>query len=389
MNQVVSITAHVSLALPKSLASLPMGKRAAGDSLARMKSNATLETQRASDNAQAPQTVVLREEPPVLRERPSIEVHPEPVREHYNGDTAIKLYLREIGQVPLLTPEQEIELAARIKAGDEEARQLMIKANLRLVVKIAHDYESYGLPLLDLISEGNIGLMKAVERFDPAKGGKLSTYSSWWIKQSMKRALANQSKTIRLPCHVIDKLAKMRRIETKLQEEFGREVTTEELAGEMGISTRRVEMMRTAAVRPNSLDAPIGTDETNSFSDVVADENANNPYEELEDKTVADMLREVLTTLDAREATILDYRFGLKGGSEKTLEEVGEKFGLTRERIRQIQNAGLNKLRERMDAIERDGHANQEDSSETLHLNDRHRSPNIGRNYRPHCRHQG
>src|SRR2546430_473469 len=144
-------------------------------------------------------------------------------RGSYDGDTAIKLYLREIGQVKLLTPQEEIDLAARIKKGDKKAREQMIKANLRLVVKIARDYEGIGLPLLDLISEGNIGLMKAVERFDPAKGGKLSTYGSWWIKQSIKRALANQSKTIRLPVHLVDKISKMRRVAMKLQEELGRE----------------------------------------------------------------------------------------------------------------------------------------------------------------------
>src|SRR5690242_12721857 len=170
--------------------------------------------------------------------------------ERYNGDTAIKLYLREIGQVKLLTPQEEIDLAAKIKKGDKKAREQMIKANLRLVVKIAHDYEGLGLPLLDLINEGNIGLMKAVERFDPAKGGKLSTYGSWWIKQSIKRALANQSKTIRLPVHLVDKISKMRRTAMKLQEEFGREPTDEELGEEIGISAARVAQLRTAAIRP-------------------------------------------------------------------------------------------------------------------------------------------
>src|SRR5437867_6438216 len=190
-------------------------------------------------------------------------------RGSYDGDTAIKLYLREIGQVKLLTPEEEIELAARIKRGDKKAREQMIKANLRLVVKIAHDYEGFGLPLLDLISEGNIGLMKAVERFDPAKGGKLSTYGSWWIKQSIKRALANQSKTIRLPVHLVDKISKMRRVAMKLQEVFGREPTDEELAEEMGMTPSRVAQMRTAAIRPASRDAPIGDDESSNYSELL------------------------------------------------------------------------------------------------------------------------
>src|SRR5579859_802713 len=273
-------------------------------------------------------------------------------RSAYDGDTAIKLYLREIGQVKLLTPQEEIELAARIKKGDKKAREQMIKANLRLVVKIARDYEGIGLPLLDLISEGNIGLMKAVERFDPAKGGKLSTYGSWWIKQAIKRALANQSKTIRLPVHLVDKISKMRRVGMKLQEELGREPTDEELADELGMTASRVRQMRLAAVRPASLDAPIGDDDSNNFSDLVEDENAITPYQDLEDKTVTGMLQDMVKHLDEREATILRYRFGLDGGSEKTLEEVGEKFGVTRERVRQIQNLALKKLRRMIEKLE-------------------------------------
>jgi RNA polymerase primary sigma factor len=270
----------------------------------------------------------------------------------YDGDTAIKLYLREIGQVQLLTPQEEIQLAARIKKGDKKAREQMIKANLRLVVKIARDYEGIGLPLLDLISEGNIGLMKAVERFDPKKGGKLSTYGSWWIKQSIKRALANQSKTIRLPVHLVDKISKMRRLAMRLQEELGREPTDEELADELDVTPLRVRQMRLAAIRPASLDAPIGDDDSNNFSDVVEDENATSPYENLEDKTVTGMLQEMVKHLDSREETILRYRFGLDGGTEKTLEEVGEKFGVTRERVRQIQNLALRKLRKMIEKLE-------------------------------------
>ncbi len=281
---------------------------------------------------------------------------PEHERTAYDGETAIKLYLREIGQVKLLTPEQEIELAARIKKGDKRARELMIKANLRLVVKIARDYEGIGLPLLDLISEGNIGLMKAVERFDPAKGGKLSTYGSWWIKQSIKRALANQSKTIRLPVHLVDKISKMRRAAMKLQEILGREPTDEELADDIGISPQRVAQLRTAAIRPASLDAPIGDDESNNYAEVVQDENAFSPYEQLEEKTVTTMLQEMVETLDPRESMILRYRFGLDGGGEKTLEDVGTKFGVTRERVRQIQNIALRKLRRKIEKMEAKQH---------------------------------
>ena len=273
-------------------------------------------------------------------------------RSGYDGDTAIKLYLREIGQVKLLTPQEEIELAARIKKGDKKAREQMIKANLRLVVKIARDYEGIGLPLLDLISEGNIGLMKAVERFDPAKGGKLSTYGSWWIKQSIKRALANQSKTIRLPVHLVDKISKMRRTAMRLQEELGREPTDEELGEELGISGARVAQMRMAAIRPASLDAPIGDEDSNNFAEVVQDESADTPYEQLEEKTVTRMLQEMVKTLDPREATILRARFGLDGGPQKTLEEVGQKFGVTRERVRQIQNIALKKLRKMIEKME-------------------------------------
>jgi RNA polymerase primary sigma factor len=273
-------------------------------------------------------------------------------RSGYDGDTAIKLYLREIGQVKLLTPQQEIELAARIKKGDKKAREQMIKANLRLVVKIARDYEGIGLPLLDLISEGNIGLMKAVERFDPAKGGKLSTYGSWWIKQSIKRALANQSKTIRLPVHLVDKISKMRRTAMRLQEELGREPTDEELGEELGITASRVAQMRMAAIRPASLDAPIGDEDSNNFAEVVQDESADTPYEQLEEKTVTRMLQEMVKTLDPREATILRARFGLDGGPQKTLEEVGQKFGVTRERVRQIQNIALKKLRKMIEKME-------------------------------------
>ena len=305
-------------------------------------------TPRAAETLQVAAPVI----PGVPRDQDIYPVLSERDRPAYDGDTAIKLYLREIGQVKLLTPEEEVTLAARIRKGDKKAREQMIKANLRLVVKIAHDYENFGLPLLDLINEGNIGLMKAVERFDPSKGGKLSTYGSWWIKQSIKRALANQSKTIRLPVHLVDKISKMRKTAMKLQEVFGREPTDEELAEEMGMSATRVAQMRTAAIRPASLDAPIGDDESNNFAEVVQDENANTPYEQLEEKTVTGMLREMVKTLDQRESTILQYRFGLDGGSEKTLEEVGEKFGVTRERVRQIQNIALNKLRKMIEKLE-------------------------------------
>jgi RNA polymerase primary sigma factor len=261
------------------------------------------------------------------------------------ADPAIKLYLREIGRIKLLTPQEEIDLAARIKKGDREARTLMITANLRLVIKIAHDYANLGLPLLDLVSEGNIGLMRAVERFDPAKGGKLSTYAAWWIKQSIKRALANQSKTIRLPVHLVDKISKMNRVASQMSEELGREPTDDELAEEVGLSPRSVSQLKTASIRPTSLDAPINGDDSTEFGDLVGDEDARTPFEFLRDRDLRDELPELLAVLDPRERLIIFQRFGLDGARPRTLEEVGNKLGVTRERIRQLQNIALMKLR--------------------------------------------
>ena len=262
-----------------------------------------------------------------------------------DSDSGFKIYLREIGQTPLLTIQEEIDLAARIKKGDMEARALMIKANLRLVVKIAHDYGNLGLPLLDLVSEGNIGLMKAVERFDPAKGGKLSTYAAWWIKQSIKRALANQSKTIRLPVHLVDKIAKVKRLAMAMSEELGREPTDDELAEEVGISAAKLSQLRTVSIRPASLDAPMNDDDGTEFGELVGDDTAVDPAENLSDKNLQEELADLLGVLDARERKIINSRFGLDGGKARTLEEVGLKFGVTRERIRQLQNIALAKLR--------------------------------------------
>jgi RNA polymerase primary sigma factor len=260
-------------------------------------------------------------------------------------DGGIKIYLREIGKTDLLTPQQEIELADRIKSGDESARAHMIKANLRLVVKIAQDYANYGLPLLDLISEGNIGLMKAVERFDPNKGGKLSTYAAWWIKQSIKRALANQSKTIRLPVHMVDKISKMRRVAMAMSEELGREPTDDELSEEIGIDRSKLSQLKAASLRPASLDAPISDEDSTEFGEIVGDEAALTPFELLSHKNMHMQLDGLLDVLDVRERKIIDARFGLNGNKPKTLEEVGQEFGVTRERIRQLQNIALKKLR--------------------------------------------
>lgn len=261
----------------------------------------------------------------------------------------LQLYLQEIAKTPLLTIEEEVTLARRIRRGDQAARDHMIKANLRLVVKIAMDYKDFGLPLLDLISEGNIGLVKAVERFDPRKGGKLSTYAAWWIKQSIKRALANQSKTIRLPVHLVDKISKMRRTAMALTETLGREPTDEELAIELAIPTSKVAHLKSVSVRPASLDAPVGEDhDSASFGEIVGDENAISPFESLRAKNVTDNLHSMVSNLDPREAEIIKYRFGLDGYDELTLEEVGRKFRVTRERVRQLQNIALSKMRKEL-----------------------------------------
>ncbi len=264
-----------------------------------------------------------------------------------------KIYLREIGQTALITVKDEIRLAARIKRGDKAARDLMIRANLRLVVKIANDYARYGLPLLDLVSEGNIGLMKAVERFDPKKGGKLSTYAAWWIKQGIKRALANQSKTIRLPAHLVDKISKMRRADRKLSDKLGRDPTDFEIAKEMGVEPSTVTHWKTVSLRPSSLDAQVGDSDSASFGDLVGDDRARSPFDEINDGQLRTEMESLLVKLDHREQEILKHRFGLQGVEEETLEDVGKRFKVTRERVRQIQNEALKKLREMMEDNER------------------------------------
>lgn len=268
-------------------------------------------------------------------------------RQSASSDTsALTIYLREIGKVALLTIQEEIELAAKIKKGDMKARNHMVRANLRLVVKIANDYSNFGLPLLDLISEGNLGLIKAVGRFDPSKGGKLSTYAAWWIKQSIKRALANQGRTIRLPVHLVDKIAKLRRTAVQMQEQLGREPTVEELGIELGLPSAKVANLKTLGIRPTSLDVPIGDEEGGDLGDVIGDESALLPSEALEVKSLSADLKELLDNLDKREAEIIRLRFGLLGERPMTLEEVGEEFDITRERVRQLQNIALVKIRD-------------------------------------------
>ena len=327
----------------------------------------------ADDDIDAPATHRLAIEAPVttLDAPPSFLEKAEPVARETHAPmerSSLQLYLQEIGKTPLLTIDEEVVLAKRIRKGDKAARDHMISANLRLVVKIAMDYKDFGLPLLDLISEGNLGLIKAVERFDPRKGGKLSTYAAWWIKQSIKRALANQSKTIRLPVHLVDKIAKMRRTAMALSEELGREPTDEELAIELQIPTSKVAHLKSVSVRPTSLDAPIGEDgDSATFGDIVGDDNMANPLDALKERSQNADLRAMLDSLEPREAEIIRLRFGFDGYDEMTLEEVGRKFKVTRERIRQLQNIALSKIRKAIAKNE------TQRSSDEIELDDRQR----------------
>jgi RNA polymerase primary sigma factor len=282
--------------------------------------------------------------PPSFLHKPEpAAVEPDPYPLERSG---LQLYLQEIAKTPLLTIAEEVTLARRIRRGDQAARDHMIKANLRLVVKIAHDYKDFGVPLLDLISEGNIGLIKAVVRFDPRKGAKLSTYAAWWIRQSIKRALANQSKTIRLPVHLADKISKMRRAVMKLSDELGREPADEEVAMQLNIPVHKVAHLKSVSLRPTSLDAPIGEEgDSATFGDIVRDENAISPFENLRERHLKSDLNHMINSLDGREADILRMRFGLDGHDELTLEEVGRKFKVTRERVRQLQNLALKRVR--------------------------------------------
>ena len=279
---------------------------------------------------------------------------PAPAREEPGEHNSLHLYLQEIGKTPLLTLAEELQLAARIRKGDQAARNHMIQANLRLVVKIAQDYRDFGLPLLDLISEGNLGLIKAVDRYDPRKGGKLSTYAAWWIKHSMQRALANQSKTIRLPVHVVAKISLMRRTARVLMEKLGRDPTDEELAAELRMPVHKVTHLKSVAVHPASLDAPLGdSGDTSSLGEIVPDENAISPSDNLREKNITSDLKLVVNSLDEREAEIIRLRFGLDGRKAMTLAEVGKKFKVTRERIRQLQQLALKQMRGLIEKRER------------------------------------
>ena len=261
----------------------------------------------------------------------------------------MKVYMQDIGKISLVTKEEEIELAADIHGDDpiaqERARAILIKANLRLVVKIAHDFKGLGLPLLDLISEGNIGLMRAVEKFDPQKGAKFSSYAAWWIKQSMRRALANQSRTIRIPVQSAGKINKIKSMRLKLAEELGREPTDGEIAERLEFSKRTVSGLRLADLRTFSLHDPIQQGEDGEFQDIIPDNAAQTPERILGDLESVKRLKHLIKELDDREKKILQMRFGLDGEKPKTLEEVSQEIGRTRERVRQIQNQALQRLK--------------------------------------------
>ncbi len=271
---------------------------------------------------------------------------PSPAETTDVAEDHVRTYLREIGQVPLLNAAQEVELAKRIEAGDASARRALAEANLRLVVSIAKRYVGRGLHLLDLIQEGNLGLMRAVEKFDYTKGFKFSTYATWWIRQAITRAIADKARTIRVPVHMVETINKLNRVERELLQQVGREPTAEEIAEKMGITTDRVEEIRKVAQDPVSLDTPVGDGEDTELKDFVEDMDAATPVEAAGRRLLQEELDLALHGLTPREEAVLRRRFGFTDGRVRTLEEVGAEFGVTRERIRQIEGAALRKLRE-------------------------------------------
>jgi RNA polymerase primary sigma factor len=260
-------------------------------------------------------------------------------------DDPVRMYLKEIGRVPLLTWPEEVALAKRIEAGDPEARRKLTEANLRLVVSIAKRYVGRGMHLLDLIQEGNLGLLKAVEKFDYRKGYKFSTYATWWIRQAITRAIADQARTIRIPVHMVETINKLMRVERQLLQELGRQPTPAEIAKEMGIEESKVREIQKIAQEPVSLETPIGEEEDSHLGDFIPDEDALAPAEAASMRLLKEQLEDVLDTLTDREEEVLRLRFGLDDGKARTLEEVGRVFGVTRERIRQIEAKALRKLR--------------------------------------------
>lgn len=260
-------------------------------------------------------------------------------------DDPVRMYLKEIGRVPLLSAEEEVQLAQRMEQGDEEAKRRLAEANLRLVVSIAKRYVGRGMLFLDLIQEGNLGLIKAVEKFDYRKGYKFSTYATWWIRQAITRAIADQARTIRIPVHMVETINKLIRVSRQLLQELGREPVPEEIAKEMDIPVERVREIMKIAQEPVSLETPIGEEEDSHLGDFIEDDDAPAPAEAASFILLKEQLEDVLETLTPREKKVLQLRFGLDDGRPRTLEEVGQEFGVTRERIRQIEAKALRKLR--------------------------------------------
>ena len=267
------------------------------------------------------------------------------VDDSYSTDDPVRMFLKEIGKVPLLTAEEEVELAIRMSQGDEEAKRRMIEANLRLVVSIAKRHVGRGMLFLDLIQEGNLGLIKAVEKFDYTKGYKFSTYATWWIRQAITRAIADQARTIRIPVHMVETINKVIRVSRQLLQELGHDPSAEEIAAEMGMPVEKVREILKIAQEPVSLETPIGEEEDSHLGDFIPDEDASEPSEAASFSLLKEQLMEVLDTLTPREKKVLELRFGIVDGRTRTLEEVGKEFNVTRERIRQIEAKALRKLR--------------------------------------------
>ena len=265
--------------------------------------------------------------------------------EGINIDDPVRMYLKEIGKVPLLTAEEEVEIAKRMSAGDIDAKHQLAEANLRLVVSIAKRYVGRGMLFLDLIQEGNLGLIKAVEKFDYRKGYKFSTYATWWIRQAITRAIADQARTIRIPVHMVETINKLIRVNRQLVQEYGRDPRPDEIAKEMGISEDKVREILTIAQEPVSLETPIGEEDDSHLGDFIPDDDAPAPADAVASSLLKEQLGEVLATLTPREAKVLKLRYGLEDGKARTLEEVGREFNVTRERIRQIEAKALRKLR--------------------------------------------
>ena len=262
-----------------------------------------------------------------------------------NFDDSVKMYLKDIGKVPLLSAEMEVELAKRMEQGDQEAKRILSEANLRLVVSIAKRYVGRGMQFLDLIQEGNLGLMKAVEKFDYTKGFKFSTYDTWWIRQAITRAIADQARTIRIPVHMVETINKVIRVSRQLLQELGHDPSPNEISAEMGMPVEKVREILKIAQEPVSLETPIGEEEDSHLGDFIPDEGASEPSEAASFTLLKEQLMDVLSTLTPREEKVLKLRFGIEDGRTRTLEEVGKEFNVTRERIRQIEAKALRKLR--------------------------------------------